>query len=339
MQIELPNYHLQDIVRAIAIQMNVPSRNDCMEETLDLPEAYGSGKICGFTFGNSLSLMIFYGELKEELELTFSSGVPPLQFHFMIEGEMQHSLNDGTIRYQLLPLQGSITANIQLASEHFFLPAHQPLLFTKLLVDRAEYLVKIDCLVDEMPETLMQLFSDVEATQSFIYQSNYSIATAEIIKRIVQDKNEGLVRSTFIEGKALELLARQIKQFNDDLLSPGNQVVLREYDVRKIEAAREILMKNLKEPPTIEELARMAGINRQKLKSGFKRLFGTTINAYVRSERLDMASLLLLSGKSVLETSRAVGYTNQSHFAQRFREKFGMLPKDYLKSVQKKING
>lgn len=337
MQIKVANYHPHTIIQALAEQMKVQSTNDCMEQTLLIPEDYGEGRISGFHFGNSLGLMIYYITLKEELELIFYDAVPPLQFHFMIEGEVQHCFNDNMIRYQLVPLQGSITANPQETTEHFYLPANTPLLFTKLSIDRAEYLEKIDCLIEGVPEELNKTFSDLKAGNPFIYQSNYSISIAETIKRITGDKNEGLIRSTFIEGKTLELLSRQVKQFSDDLLSPANQVLLRKQDVSKIESARDIILKDLKDAPTIEELARLAGINRQKLKSGFKRLFGTTINSYLREQRLEMASLLLLSGKSVVESANAVGYSNQSHFSRRFKEKYGVLPKAYMKTIQAKI--
>jgi AraC-like DNA-binding protein len=40
---------------------------------------------------------------------------------------------------------------------------------------------------------------------------------------------------------------------------------------------------------------------------------------------------------SIKETARAVGYANQSHFAKRFKEKYGVLPKDYIKNIRAKI--
>ena len=144
MQIEITNYHPHEIIKIIAERLNVKSENDCMEQTLVIPEAYGEGRISGFHFGNSLDLMIFYVTLKEELELIFYNVIPPLQFHFIIEGEVHHSFNNNRILYQLAPLQGSITANPQGTTEQFYLPANTALLFTKLSIDRAEYIEKMD---------------------------------------------------------------------------------------------------------------------------------------------------------------------------------------------------
>lgn len=177
------------------------------------------------------------------------------------------------------------------------------------------------------------------AKKPFFYQGNYSIAAAECIRKITSDAHNGLVRSTYLEGKVLELLSRQMKQFKDDLRLPGKQVMLRKYDIDKIKNARDLLIENLQDPPTIEILAKKSGINQQKLKSGFKSVFDKTINQYLTEERLDLASILLLKEHSVKEVSSEVGYTNHSHFAKKFKLKYGVLPKDYLKSIQVRMDG
>lgn len=113
---------------------------------------------------------------------------------------------------------------------------------------------------------------------------------------------------------------------------------LRKLDLEKIQRARNILVRDLKNPPTIEELAMKAGINRQKLKKGFKLIYEATINKYLRNERLEQASLLLLTDKTVKEAAEQVGYMNKSYFAKIFKEKYGVLPREYVKSIHLKIN-
>ena len=135
----------------------------------------------------------------------------------------------------------------------------------------------------------------------------------------------------------MELLSMQIKQYSDDLKEPGKQVLLRKQDIEKIKVARNILMENLDQLPTIEELSRKAGLNQQKLKTGFKMVYNKTINNYTRDKRLEIAATKLLNGASVKEAASDVGYINQSHFASRFKDKYGVLPKDYLKNIQSRV--
>ena len=53
--------------------------------------------------------------------------------------------------------------------------------------------------------------------------------------------------------------------------------------------AREILRQRYMNPPSIKELARMAAMNEYSLKRGFRRAFGKSIYAYVRSVRMEHA--------------------------------------------------
>ncbi len=339
MNLTFNKYHPHSFIKTLAKQLGTTSHTDCLEEIIELSAPLGRGKIIGFIFSDGIGFIIFDCVINEDWVLSFTDALPaPLQFNFEIEGEIWHSFNNGDIRYHLNPLQGSITACPNASSQKFTLPGKRKIVYATLLIERKRYLEKIDCIVEKLPEKLQTIFSDTESKKTFFYQGNYSIAAAECINKLVKNQQKGLIRSTYLESKALELLSRQIKQFTDDLLSPGKQVMLRKYDVEKIKFARDLLIKDIKDPPTIEALAKKAGINQQKLKSGFKIIFETTINRYLRNERLERASLFLLQGVSVKETALEIGYTNQSHFARKFKEKYGILPKDYLKSIQTKVS-
>lgn len=337
MRISLNSHHPHDIIKVIGKGFGTSTHRDCNEQVLNFTKRQSEGKVIGFEFSDGISLLLFDCSLPEDCEIIFSKDYPaPLLFNFNVAGEIWHFYNNFHVQYHLNTLEGSITANPYHAENLLRFPGKRRLTFAMLMIDRAKYIKKIDCMLDQIPKRLREMFSDTDCEQSFFYQGNYSIAASEIIKKITSDRNTDIVRSTYIEAKTLELLARQIKQFRDDLLAPAKQSVLRKYDIEKITNARDLLLKDIKNAPTIEELAREAGINQQKLKTGFKVIFETTINKYLRDERLERASILLLQDYSVREASNEVGYSNQSHFASRFRDKYGVLPKDYLKKVKQK---
>ncbi len=338
MTLTFKKYHPHKFIKSLARQLNTTCHTDCLEEVIELSGKLGHGKITGFLFSDGISFLVFDCMINEDWNLNFINDFPsPLQFNFEIEGEVWHTFNKGDIRYHLNPLQGSITACPTDSTQSLKLPSNRKILFTILMINREEYLKKIDCIVNKMPTKLATVLSDLEASKPFFYQGNYSISAAECIKKITADNHDGLVRSTYLEAKVLELLSKQVKQFKDDLLTPNRQVMLRKYDVEKIKYAKTILIENLKNPPTIENLAKMAGINQQKLKTGFKAIFDKTINQYLTEERMDLASILLLKDHSVKDVATEVGYSNHSHFAKKFKAKYGVLPKDYLKSIQRRI--
>ncbi|MEM1124788.1 MAG: hypothetical protein AAGJ18_30400, partial [Bacteroidota bacterium] len=250
MKFFIEKYDAHGIIKDIAKTLETTSRTDCLEEILDLPKTYGTGKIVGFKFSEGISLLIFNCRLKTDWTIIFENDAPaPLQFNFNIKGNVKHYFNNKNIQYQLNPMQGTITAHPAGSSQAFQLPHNTEILFNSLLIDREAYAKKIECILKQMPGSLQEIFTDTEANQSFFYQSNYSLSIASCIRKITQDKNKGLVRSTFLEAKALELFSKQIKQYQDDMRSPGRQVMLRKYDIEKIKSARELLVSDLVNPP------------------------------------------------------------------------------------------
>lgn len=328
----------RSIIQEIAKHLNVESRSDCLEEILKIPSEYGEGRMMGFNFKYGLGIILVDCCLKRDWVLEFETPTPSLLMKFNVKGEFWHAFDDNNIQYHLNPLQGTITANPKTSKQLFEFPAHIDLLFMAILIKRSDYLEKVDCMIDRMPDKLANVFSDQYGREPFFYQSNYSLSSSSCIQKIVTNQHQGLTRSTFVEGKTLELLSKQLRQFEDDLNSPSKKVTLRKFDLVKIKEARDNLIKDLKNPPTIEELAFKTGINRTKLKSGFKKVFDSTINEYLTNERLEKASVLLLNGLSIKEVSEQIGYSNSGHFAHKFKEKYGVLPKDYLKSIQIEID-
>ncbi|MFP4567016.1 MAG: helix-turn-helix transcriptional regulator [Spirochaetaceae bacterium] len=61
-------------------------------------------------------------------------------------------------------------------------------------------------------------------------------------------------------------------------------------------------------------------MNCNKLKYGFREVFGTTVFGQLRNLRLEEARHLIEDGDhSVTEAAFAVGYSSLSHFARTFR--------------------
>ncbi|MFK7934020.1 MAG: helix-turn-helix transcriptional regulator [Saprospiraceae bacterium] len=337
MKIVKPFTTLQRLLKDLAKTTQVELEKDCHEYNFAIPKEIGDGYIYGLTFQDGLNLLIVDCMLEEDLDLVLEASQKPqyLALVFAVEGGLRHEYSYGQVAYQLNPLQGAITANPMGSYQEYQIPGKVKMLFTILLIDREKYLKKVDCYIEKMPDQLSTVFKDKESAKHFISQNNYSISISECIKKMTSNEYEGLVRSTFLESKTLELLSLQIKQFKDDLLTPSKQVLLRKYDLDKIKAAKEILVTQLQDPPKIPQLARKVGINQQKLKQGFKAVYSKTINQYLRDERLAKARILLAEGSlSVREVSTQIGYSNQGHFARRFKEKYGVLPKDYLKNLQ-----
>ncbi len=83
---------------------------------------------------------------------------------------------------------------------------------------------------------------------------------------------------------------------------------------------------------TIEEIAREVGLNRRKLGTGFKDLFGMGLYAYLLEERLQGAKKqLAASRKPIKEIAKNAGYHSTSNFSIAFKKKFGETPGAFRK--------
>ena len=104
-------------------------------------------------------------------------------------------------------------------------------------------------------------------------------------------------------------------------------------EVKKLEEARNILIREYDQANKIRDLARKVGTNEYKLKVGFKHLFGSSVHNFLIDQRMENARYLLLKKKhNVGEISQMVGYSNPSHFIEAFKKKYGLTPKKMLAS-------
>ncbi|CAB3639219.1 Regulatory protein PchR [Achromobacter pestifer] len=136
---------------------------------------------------------------------------------------------------------------------------------------------------------------------------------------------QGALKRMYLSAKALELAALA---FNG--LQPARPGVAQEGlsrgDADRLHHARDLLLADLQDPPSLPELARLAGTNVNKLTTGFRKLFGLSVYAFVRERRMEQAHALLAAGAlTVSEAAYACGYTD-SHFTKAFRHRYGVLP-------------
>lgn len=94
----------------------------------------------------------------------------------------------------------------------------------------------------------------------------------------------------------------------------------------KIKKAKNFLMANYKNPPTIKTLSRTVLLNEFELKKGFKEIYGESIRKYTIELRMKKAYVLLKTHR-VNDTAEILGYKNASHFINTFKKYYGETPK------------
>ncbi|MBB5638722.1 AraC-like DNA-binding protein [Pedobacter cryoconitis] len=153
-----------------------------------------------------------------------------------------------------------------------------------------------------------------------------TFAMQQCIREIMSCNFSGGLKMIFLQAKCMELLSLQAQSFEQHAKKSVKSVLKTAYETDCIHHAREYLNKNMHTPPSLSELAKIAGINEFKLKNGFKELFDTTVFGYLSDIKLIEAKEQLLSGIPIKVISENLSYSSVQHFSTAFSKKFGISP-------------
>lgn len=102
----------------------------------------------------------------------------------------------------------------------------------------------------------------------------------------------------------------------------------------RVEAICDLLRLDLAHPPTLECLAREAGLSQRRLAEIFREVTGLTVIEWVLRQKLLLAADLLREGRlPVKELAHRLGYSQVSTFTAAFSRQFGVAPAGYRRAV------
>ena len=140
------------------------------------------------------------------------------------------------------------------------------------------------------------------------------------------------LRPIFIKGKVYELLSYY---FNEDTNKDSEYCpyIANEESVSKIKRAKEIIIEEMNNPPSLHELAQQVGLNIKKLKTDFKEFYGVPVFTFLLNYKMELAKKMLKEQQlNVNELAIFLGYSTSSHFIAAFKRKFGITPKQFAKT-------
>lgn len=271
---------------------------------------------------------LFGGSRDRELVYSVDSDFPYLQMHFEVTTSGCQYFPHGLAEPVTLILQGqhSLLFYPVLNGKLHYLPKHNAFsVEVELSIDFLQRIFAQDLGV------LREFGEQIERNNPAIMgNGSYPITPAmrEILFQIRDCEYAGALKKAFLEAKVTELLLLQIDQINS--VSSDRKFTLKPSDIEKIRAVRDTLLNDLYANHSIEQLSKLAGINRTKLQSGFRELFGNTIFGFITDARMEQARETILQRKynTISEVSALVGYKNPQHFTTAFKKKFGIVPSD-----------
>jgi len=250
-----------------------------------------------------------------------------IQFHFCLKGYAKFIFNDGRYALEVTEENSLLLYNTQMD-----LPMNLELAPNSWLVSIVMTIRKFHSLFSREADYIPFLSAE-NKEKKYYSQESTSPAIAVVLSQIMNYNLHPSIKELYIKGKVYELISLYFNKSSDADIEQCPFLV-DEDNVRRIRKAKEIMIANMAEPPTLAELSKEIGLSLKKLKEGFKQIYGDSVYSFLFDYKMEHARKLLEAGKyNVNEIGLKVGYSTSSHFIAAFKKKYGTTPKKYVMSI------
>ena len=250
-----------------------------------------------------------------------------IQFHFGLKGNAKFIFNQGNYTLDLKEEKSLLFYNPQKE-----LPLHVEIEPKTWLISILVSIKKFHGLFSSDAEHIPFL-SDENRDKKYYGEENISPSMAIVLNQMFHYNLNPSIKNLYYKGKGYELLSLFFNR-SEDPNAEQCPFLIDEENVLKIKKAKEIIIANMAEPPSLQELSDQIGLNLKKLKMGFKQIYGDTVYGFLLDHKLEYARKLLDSGSyNVNEVGLKIGYSTGSHFIAAFKKKFATTPKKYLMAL------
>jgi AraC-like DNA-binding protein len=270
------------------------------------------------------SLSQWESRFSEDVKLSANNSDPLMYLHFLISGKASYKANNSK---ELIAQSGQY--NLWNFSDGNY--GHSKFKKDEYYSSFGIYLRKeyIERLVEDYPEFAENLYLHFLHGGSYPIYNDYKKTEqnqVQIIHHLLKADMLGKAAPVYCEAKILELLSLQTP--NIPKVRQESTEIKTIDDKEKIYEARRVLISNLDQPLSLRNLAKVVGINEQKLKSGFKEIFGYPTFRYLTKYKMELAMQYLRDTQlSINQVALKLGYEHQSHFCRTFRIWHGITPR------------
>lgn len=260
-------------------------------------------------------------------ELKHKVGIDQLQFHFCLEGTTEFMFNGGSYS---MPLKNE--HSIILYNPNTELPIHA---LTAPGTSLISLLIPIRTLhaFFSKESQFIDFLNDKNRDKKYYKERPISPSWIIVLKQILKRNLHPVICPIYYRAKGMELLSLY---FN----APQNidveqcPFLIDERNMAKIRLAKEIVIQKMANPPTLQELSNEILLPLNRLKEGFKQVYGNTVFGFLLEYKMERARQLLAAGSmNVNEVGQELGYSSSSHFIAAFKREFGTTPKRYAMSL------
>ena len=278
-----------------------------------------------FQVDNQLTLLKIIGKdngkkniFYDKLDASF------IQFHFCISGSITFNYNKGAYNLKLdegkfltlynpekhLTIDASVAKNSKVIS---------------VLIPIVEFHKLFSSSSSDIP-----FFENKSLNQKHYSENLISNSILIVLNQIIKNDMDNSTRSLLYKAKIYELFSlifKKTKEIDLDQCPFLNN----DENLKKIAKAKDVILKDIKNPPSLIELSKTIDLSLKNLKKGFKEIYGKPVYKYLFDFKMERAKQLLSNGNlNVNEVSYELGYSSSSHFIAAFKKKYGITPRTYI---------
>ncbi len=255
--------------------------------------------------------------LKKDIDLNF------IQFHFIVDGKATFSFNNSA--YNMDVGNGKY---IVLYNPKKKLPLNAVIYPKSNVLSILISIKKFHKLFSEDSNNI-QFLKDENINQKYYYENKISNKIFLVLNELKRFDFNSSTKNLFIKAKVYELFSHLYNR-NIDQNIEQCPFLTNEENFKKIQQAKNIVITNMTNPPTLNNLSVEINLSLKKLKEGFKKIYGKPVYQYLLEHKMELAKKLLSENNyNVNEVSIKLGYSTASHFITAFKKKYGLTPKNF----------
>ena len=304
---------------------------DGFEDYWQWPNNLGSGIFYLIKFRPGMILTILKFQSQEPLSIVFERGSRCFSLSYMISGRLSGVFSQRRSTPQNIILNPGKSYITYMPGYHGtgIYPMSTSLCSISVFIEpwlMKDFLQEQECHLDAC-----DMITEAEAQKKIYHSLPIPPLVNMRLHDILSCYHRGRLKKLFLEGKTLELIALSLSQLFTQKKPEPCQFLHPSHPPDFVHKARDILIGNMQDPPSMPDLCRQIGVNKNKLNGCFRKTYGTSVFDYLRICRLERSRELLTSGeKGVTEVALEVGYSQQSSFTREFKKYFGTSPRDHL---------
>jgi len=158
------------------------------------------------------------------------------------------------------------------------------------------------------------------------------IKTSILAHELWNSPYQGDLNKLFSQSKVYEIICNEFSDIFQKNEKPNTNIKLSKNDIEALYKAKSLISEE-ETFISLSQLAKKVTLNEFKLKYGFKTLFNTSPGAMALEYKMQKAKRLLQSSEyNINEISSIIGYKYVQGFTMAFKKRFGINPKELMKS-------